>query len=532
MPRACRSEAEASSSFLKKRTQKLLQIGTEIEQVPGPNTQKFFASFFQKRSPSFRLALLGLTLIRLIVAARAPLSSDEAYYWVWSKSLQGGYLDHPPMVALWIRVGTAICGDIPIGVRLLGPLAAIAGSLLLARAARDLWPGNPRAGVVAALLLNATLILNAGAVVMTPDTPLLFFWTFAIAAIARLIRTGNGAWWLAAGLAGGLAFDSKYTAILLAAALAAWVILVPQARRWLARWEFWAAAALALLITAPVLLWNADHGWVSFLKQGGRAGAWQPTKAIRFLGELIGGQIGLATPGIFLIGCAGIWVACRRALHRSPEWTLLAAITILPAAVFAEHALGGRVQANWPAVIAPGAVLAAAGAGIRFWRPACALGWAIAAVVFVQAGFAPFVLPRALDFTLIRLAGWPEVAGAVFVAASTQHADFVIADEYGLASQLAFRLRQPVVAAEPRWALFSFPEAILAGKTGLLVRSLREVGPPDPHLWPGAALAGTIIRGRAGVEAERYNLYRVATVHVPVAVLLPHAPPAAPAKAL
>ena len=461
------------------------------------------------------------------MAAKAPLSSDEAYYWVWSKSLQGGYLDHPPMVALWIRIGTTLAGDTPIGVRLLGPLAALAGSLLLARAARDLWPANPRAGVIAALLLNATLTLNAGAIVMTPDTPLLFFWVAAIAAMARLMKTGQGAWWLAAALAGGLAFDSKYTAILLAAAIAAWVLLVAQARRWLLTWQFWAAAALALAVAAPVLLWNAGHAWISFTKQGGRAGAWDPAKALRFLGELIGGQAGLVTPGVFAIACAGVWAACRRASGRAPEWTFLVLVTLLPAAVFAEHALGDRVQANWPAVIVPGAVLAAAGAGIRFWRPACALGWLIAAVVFVQAAFAPLTLPRALDFTLIRLAGWSDVAGAVFVAASTQHADYVVADEYGLASQLAFRLHQPVVAAEPRWSLFGFPRANLDRKTGLLIRSLRESGPPDPHFWPDATPVGTIIRARHGIEAERYTLYRVTKGQIPVAVLLPHPPPTA-----
>ena len=45
-------------------------------------------------------ALAGLTLLRLVVAAILPLAPDEAYYWAWSRDLQGGYLDHPPMVAL------------------------------------------------------------------------------------------------------------------------------------------------------------------------------------------------------------------------------------------------------------------------------------------------------------------------------------------------------------------------------------------------------------------------------------------------
>ena len=72
--------------------------------------------------------LAALTLVRFFVAATTPLAPDEAYYWTWSKALAGGYLDHPPMVAVWIRIGTAIAGDDPLGVRLLAPIAALLGS--------------------------------------------------------------------------------------------------------------------------------------------------------------------------------------------------------------------------------------------------------------------------------------------------------------------------------------------------------------------------------------------------------------------
>src|ERR1051326_6561486 len=139
-----------------------------------------------------------LTVVRLWVAARTPLAPDEAYYWVWSRALAPGYLDHPPMVALWIRAGTALAGTNPLGVRLLGRLAATLGSLLLADAADRLFPGR-RAGETAAVLLNATLMLGAGSVLMTPDTPLLFFWTATFWAGARIASGGSPAWWLAAG---------------------------------------------------------------------------------------------------------------------------------------------------------------------------------------------------------------------------------------------------------------------------------------------------------------------------------------------
>ena len=62
-------------------------------------------------------ALAALTLVRLVVAATVPLAPDEAYYWVWSHHLQPGYLDAPPMVAIWVRLGTLIAGQTPLGVR-------------------------------------------------------------------------------------------------------------------------------------------------------------------------------------------------------------------------------------------------------------------------------------------------------------------------------------------------------------------------------------------------------------------------------
>ncbi|MBC7635011.1 MAG: glycosyltransferase family 39 protein, partial [Acetobacteraceae bacterium] len=122
------------------------------------------------------LTLAALTLVRLAVAGSAPLSADEAYYWVWSRALAPGYLDHPPMVALWIWAGTALAGDGALGVRLLGPLSALLGAWLLVQAGQDMF-GDRRRGLVAALLLNATLLLGIGTVTMTPDTPLIFFWT-------------------------------------------------------------------------------------------------------------------------------------------------------------------------------------------------------------------------------------------------------------------------------------------------------------------------------------------------------------------
>jgi 4-amino-4-deoxy-L-arabinose transferase-like glycosyltransferase len=472
------------------------------------------------RTPWLRVSLLALTGLRLAVAARAPLSPDEAYYWVWSKALSPGYLDHPPMVALWIRLGTLVAGDTALGVRLLGPVSALLGTLLLMRAAEDFWPERG-AGVRAACLLNATLALNVGAVVMTPDTPLLFFWTAALAALARLLRTGQAGWWLAFGILAGCALDSKYTAAFLGIGVLVWMVLIPEARRWFLHWQFWSAGALAAGCFAPVAAWNAAHGWASFAKQGSRTGDWQPAEAVRFLSEFLFGQLALATP---LVGClfvAGMALAARGFLRREVKPALLACMTVLPAAVFFEHALGGRVQANWPATIFPGAAIAASAAASRWWQPASMLGLAMAAAVFWQASAAPLALPRGLDVTLIRIGGWSDLAGQVFAAAARDHATFVAADEYGLSAEMAFRLHGEVVSTDPRWLFFHVPNVPLSGRAGIFVLSDRDSGTPERHLWASSVLEARVARARHGVVAETYRLYRVVGASGAKAALLP-----------
>src|ERR1700740_2331496 len=107
------------------------------------------------------LTILALVALRLVAAAWTPLTFDEAYYWMWSKSLAGGYYDHPPMVALVIRAGTLIAGDREFGVRLVSILLALPMSYAVYRAAAILF-GGARLAATAAILLNITLMAAVG----------------------------------------------------------------------------------------------------------------------------------------------------------------------------------------------------------------------------------------------------------------------------------------------------------------------------------------------------------------------------------
>ena len=138
----------------------------------------------------------------------------------------------------------------------------------------------------------------------------------------------------------------------------------------------------------------------------------------------------------------------------------------------------------------------------------------MAGAAYLQATAAPLALPRRHDPTLARLGGWDGLAADLARAAEREGVAFIAAEEYGLASGLAFRLPPElrVVAMDPRWRFFTLPKPP-ENAPGLLIRSERRgEGPP---LWPGAAPiegdAGRLVRTRRGQQAEAYRLFRVTT---------------------
>ena len=138
------------------------------------------------------------------------------------------YLDHPPLVAWFIRLGTLLFGDTNFGVRFAGLVSMLAMQLLLAdivwRVVRDV-----RYVLIVALLPEACLTFGLGMAKITPDVALIPFELAMMWSLVRLWQSDDQRWWLAAGLFGGLALASKYTALLLLPAIALFV-LVPDWR--------------------------------------------------------------------------------------------------------------------------------------------------------------------------------------------------------------------------------------------------------------------------------------------------------------
>jgi 4-amino-4-deoxy-L-arabinose transferase-like glycosyltransferase len=121
-------------------------------------------------------------------------------------------------------------------VRALGTLAAAAGTGVVYLLSWHLF-ANRAAATLTGLLYCSMLLIAAGAIIVTPDMPLVFFWSIALYALAQIYRGNDARWWLVVDIAMGLALQSKYTALLLGAGIPCAMLTVPRMRVWWRRPE-------------------------------------------------------------------------------------------------------------------------------------------------------------------------------------------------------------------------------------------------------------------------------------------------------
>jgi 4-amino-4-deoxy-L-arabinose transferase-like glycosyltransferase len=378
------------------------------------------------------------TILRFVMAAIVPIVPDEAYYWDWSRHLAAGYFDHPPVIALLIRAGTLIGGDTPFGVRcvvvLVGTLATIATVVLARRL------GGANAAWRAAVVVLVMPLASAGLVLATPDVPLLAALAGGLLAVDLALSTSRSlVWWMVGGAALGVGLASKYTAVLLGVGLAIALCARKDLREQWRRPGPYAAIVVAALAFLPVVLWNASHDWVSFRfqLQHGLVAKGHSTVLGREL-SLIGGQLGLVSPILFVVIC----VAVARALRRvAPSRVfVIATIATFVTAFFVWSAVRRSVEPNWlaPAVLAGSIVWAVERAGITPWEKlGVALGGALVLAIYVQVIFPFLPIPARRDPTA-QGAGWASLAREVD---GQRQGAWIGTNRYQDAAELAFHLK-------------------------------------------------------------------------------------------
>jgi len=314
---------------------------------------------FNRIKPSYEIwgifsLILIFALVRLLINSHLELSPDEAFYWYWSKHLDLSYVDHPPMVAYVMSIFTAIGGNTEFFVRLGGFILSMLSLFIIFYTSRTLFPANKIIAWELLLIFNLTLLFSAGCIVQTPDEPMLFFWAAAVFLGSLIITQGSPKYWYIWGIFVGLGLLSKYTMIFIVPCMFLFLLISTEHRFWLKKKEPYIALLIAFVIFSPVLYWNWQHEWVTFLyqlHQGFEPKRRDIVQIVLKLLEYTGGQAGVITPLLFIAfviyAFKGTLVSFRE--HRK-EYLYLSLLS-LPILLFfgLSTALGKVAEANWPA---------------------------------------------------------------------------------------------------------------------------------------------------------------------------------------
>jgi hypothetical protein len=488
------------------------------------------ASQKQRRHLLAALALIALlTLMRMIYAGVIELRTDEAYYWTWSKETLLSFLDHPPMIAWFIRFGTAIFGDTNFGVRFAGLMAMLVTQLLLADIVRRLTH-DIRAVILAVLMPEAAVYYGLLMAKVAPDVALIPFAVAMVWALVRLAESSDARWWLAAGAFAGLSLLSKFTAVMLVPAVLAFMLMPDWRGRWLTSPYPWAAGGIAVALFSPVLIWNAQHDWASFRFQSVRAIATHEL-SLRTVGDFFGLQFFLVGPVLLPVVLSGVALTAWRAVRRrDPVAILLGTGVIVPFGYFLWKSLTLRIGDTWPMFMWPvGFAAAAINIGLlpREGWPASmirsTIAWANTAVAsgivlvmgtFLYSVASPWNFFGKAD-PIGAEAGYEQIAGRAQAEMDKIGATWIATTDYRTYAMLRwyFRDRVPVLQINERGRFLGFRDPDMnriKGHTGLYVA--REPDQTNP-VWAATTAIRTplerVERSWRGTVMDTYALEKL-----------------------
>jgi 4-amino-4-deoxy-L-arabinose transferase-like glycosyltransferase len=198
-----------------------------------------------------------LLLLNLVQVAFTELTSDEGYYWFYSRSLEWGYAEHPPLIAVMVRIGYALFPN-ELGVRLVNVILNALGVLLLFR----LVPRRePKKDAHIYLMVLSLPLLNYLAFLIFPDGPLLFFLVCFLIGYRRFLAKEDLPALLLMGFSTALMLYSKYHGILVVG------FTVLSNLKLLRSPKFWLSMLLALVLFLPHLAWEYTHQFPTFQYQ-------------------------------------------------------------------------------------------------------------------------------------------------------------------------------------------------------------------------------------------------------------------------
>lgn len=395
------------------------------------------------------------TVLRLAYSGTFLLMPDETNYWQWSRYLDWGYYDHPPMIAWAIKLGTLLLGHTETGVRLAPVLSMAAASVYMVLIAQR-WLGA-RTAFWVSLFSQSVPLFNAGAVLTTTDGLQAMAWAGAAYHVAKAYECNRWHQWLLGGLWFGTGMLSKYTMVIFLPCAFLFGLFSRDFRPRLKHFKPYSGVMTGLVLFVPVVLWNLSHGWSSVRHTAYIGGADQSFSIHwNYFFEFLGSQAAVLNPLVFLlILMAWIWT-WRASAHLHWIYRYLFFTSVPVFLLFAFLSLHARMEANWPGaayltacVLAAGCAnvgtapmvsrLARASRGLFPWAVGTSYG--LSMLILLHASYPVFNLSHPLNRIEHEFTGWDVLGRKAWELKGSMpnpEKTFLFGTHYQEASEMAF----------------------------------------------------------------------------------------------
>lgn len=288
----------------------------------------------------------ALFALRLLFISTTMTINDEAYYAMYARHLDLGYIDHGPLIAYLIRLSTSVFGENGFGVRF------VAVALLAVQTLAVYIFGHrhfsPATGAVLSLTVSVNMLTHTNAVVMTPDAPLACFTVLAILSYYLAFFVDRRHFFVAGPML-GLAMLAKISAFFPGLGIFLFPFLSRDKRGFLKEPRFYVSFLLAAVIFLPFIVWNARHDFAFFRYQGAHIAR---SGNLGSFFELWGALFVLVGPAAFVYTVAAPVRAWLEARTGNAGWRgYFGLVVAIPLLYFLAQSFASRLEVNWPAPV-------------------------------------------------------------------------------------------------------------------------------------------------------------------------------------
>lgn len=329
---------------------------------------------------------------------------DELYYVACAKRLAWGYVDHPPLAPFLLRLALLVGGEHLVVLRLLSSTFAALTVFGTGMLAWRLGSGPFGQALASVAMLSAPIAqVIVGFYSMNAMEPLL--WLVLCWLLVEIARGAHPATWIAFGTVAGIAAMTKHTVVTFLVAAAVAVVVTPARRHLRSPWP-WIGAAVAGVIVAPNVIWQAVNGWPSLeFYRNAALDKNQPIGPLQVLGQ----QLTTMSPGTIPVWLAGLGFLFRTRIPADLRHLAITFLILLGSLMLSGQSRPDRIVGIYPLLFAAGSVAIATYGATRRWVRATAMAWVLAWGIALLPVGVPILPPEPLASYAASLGLVPQI---------------------------------------------------------------------------------------------------------------------------